>query len=280
MPAATGSEAISPTAHYTGYVWARNGLSHPALKTLEGRLMYEGLRPVFGLGASLLGVSMERYLLARHRAIDSLLTTAIESGAVSQVVELACGMSPRGWRFSNRYGTALRYVETDLPGMAARKRRALEGIGSISDVHRVEELDALRDDGPASLSALAGTLDPERGTAVITEGLLSYLDFETVVGLWSRIARELQRFPEGRYLSELHLAHLNAPYIRAFRAALQRFVRGGVHFHLDSDAQAEEQLRRCGFAAASVRPGTDFDPGSGGGGRLVHIIEASTVKSQ
>ena len=28
------SEAISPTAHYTGYVWARNGLSHPALSTL------------------------------------------------------------------------------------------------------------------------------------------------------------------------------------------------------------------------------------------------------
>ena len=46
--------------------------------------------------------------------------------------------------------------------------------------------------------------------------------------------------------------------------ALQRFVRGGVHFHLDSEAQAEEQLRRCGFAAASVRPGTDFDSGSGG----------------
>ena len=33
----SGSDAISPTAHYTGYVWARNGLSHPALETPEGR---------------------------------------------------------------------------------------------------------------------------------------------------------------------------------------------------------------------------------------------------
>ncbi len=34
----SSSDAISPTAHYTGYVWARNGLSHPELETLEGRV--------------------------------------------------------------------------------------------------------------------------------------------------------------------------------------------------------------------------------------------------
>ena len=30
------STAISPTAHYTGQVWSRNGLSHPELATREG----------------------------------------------------------------------------------------------------------------------------------------------------------------------------------------------------------------------------------------------------
>ena len=30
------SEAISPTAHYTGYVWARNGLSHPGAGDARG----------------------------------------------------------------------------------------------------------------------------------------------------------------------------------------------------------------------------------------------------
>src|SRR5690242_16929077 len=28
-PLSRGSAAISPTAHYTGHVWGRNGLSHP-----------------------------------------------------------------------------------------------------------------------------------------------------------------------------------------------------------------------------------------------------------
>ncbi len=37
------SETISPTAHYTGYVWARNGLSHPEFETIEGRVLFETL---------------------------------------------------------------------------------------------------------------------------------------------------------------------------------------------------------------------------------------------
>ena len=36
-----GSDAISPTAHYTGHVWVRNGLSHPELATREGRVMFD-----------------------------------------------------------------------------------------------------------------------------------------------------------------------------------------------------------------------------------------------
>ena len=41
----SGSNAISPTAHYTGYVWARNGLSHPALSTREGEVLFASLQP-------------------------------------------------------------------------------------------------------------------------------------------------------------------------------------------------------------------------------------------
>jgi len=34
-------DRIGPTAHYTGYVWARNGLSHPELNTTEGRILFD-----------------------------------------------------------------------------------------------------------------------------------------------------------------------------------------------------------------------------------------------
>jgi O-methyltransferase involved in polyketide biosynthesis len=237
------------------------------------------------LTGALVGASLERYLLTRHRAIDTLLEGAIDSGAVSQVIEVASGLSARGWRFTNRYGSRLTYIETDLPGMLERKREALAQMGSLSDTHRVHELDALREDGPASLAGLAESLDPDRGVAIITEGLLGYLDRASVIAIWQRFASVLPRFPDGRYFSDLHLGDQQTLYVRAFRTALSAFVRGRVHLHFESAAEAEERLRACGFTravvhnAAELMSGVDGGAGSGGG-ELVHIIEASTVRSQ
>jgi O-methyltransferase involved in polyketide biosynthesis len=274
------NEAISPTAHYTGYVWARNGLSHPLLRTAEGRVLYESMRPLNLITGRVLGVSLEPYLLARHRAIDARLHAAIESGTVSQVIEVASGLSPRGWRFTGEYGDRITYLETDLPGMASRKRDALEQIGALGEHHRVYELDALRDDGPDSLAEVASTLDPSRGVAIITEGLLSYLGTDAVMGIWTRFATALHGFPEGRYISDLHLRDLQQAYVKVFRLALSGFVRGSVSLHFDDEADAEVALLDCGFDVAAVLRASGEEIGAGTGGRHVHIIEASTSRSQ
>jgi O-methyltransferase involved in polyketide biosynthesis len=271
-------DAISPTAHYTGHVWFRNGLSHPRLATLEGRLLFESLQPAMRISAALGGPSLEPYLLARHRAIDSLLEQAIEHHGVTQVIEVAAGLSPRGWRFHTRFGDGLTYIEADLPAMAARKRRALETIGSLGDRHRVRDLDALRDDGPVSLASLSDELDRGQGLAIITEGLLGYLPPDAVTGLWRRFAQTLDEFPAGRYISDLHLGSAQTAAIRGFRLALSAFVRGRVYLHFDSAGQAEGQLRAAGFATASVRPAQKIVAAAPENGRTVaaHILEAST----
>jgi O-methyltransferase involved in polyketide biosynthesis len=273
----TAPENISPTAHYTGEVWQRNGLSHPWLSTREGRAMYRSLHPLMSVSSALGGPSLETYLLARHMAIDALVRDAIERRGVSQVVEVAAGLSARGWRFANRYGARVTYIEADLPAMAERKRRALARIGSLSDHHRVVELDALAHDGPGSLSELAAGLDDGRGLAIVTEGLLGYLPTGAVIDLWTRCAATLVRFPAGRYISDVHLRSAVTPAVRAFRVALGAFVRGNVHLHFTDAADAERQLRTCGFHTAAVRPAARFvelppDRGSA----LAHILEAST----
>lgn len=278
-PSPRGSESISPTAHYTGYVWSRNGLSHPALRTTEGRLLYDSLWPLNTAASAILGLSLERYLLARHRAIDAALTRAIDLGRVSQVIEVAAGLSPRGWRFANTYGERITYVETDLPGMAARKREALDEIGSLGEHHLVVELDALAERGPLSIFVVAHGLNPDAGTAIITEGLLSYLDTDAVVRIWERFAEVLHSFPQGLYLSDLHLRDLQQPYVRLFRLGLAGFVRGPVTLHFESAADAAEQLLACGFDGADVSRATELLDGAGGGGEHVHIIEASTSRS-
>ncbi len=271
-------DRIGPTAHYTGYVWARNGLSHPELATAEGRILFDSLQPTMLASRGLGGPTLEEYLLARHRAIDTLLERAIERDAVTQVIEVAAGLSPRGWRFAERYGERLVYVEADLPEMAERKRAALERMGSLGEHHRVREVDALRDDeGPGGLAAVLAELEPNEGLAIITEGLLGYLAPDAVAGMWRRFAHGLERFRSGRYISDVHMGGAQTPQVRVFRVLLSAFVRGRVYLHFSQPAEAEAALRDAGFARAEVRRAADISEGRRDAGRrLAHILEAST----
>ncbi len=274
MLGSRSSDAISPTAHYTGYIWARNGLSHPELETAEGRVLFEAVRPAMIFSSAVGSGTLEAYLMARHVAIDNVLTQAIEERGISQVLEIACGMSPRGWRFCERY-PELTYLEADLPAMAARKRQALERMGSLSDHHRVIDLDVLADGAIAE--AVAG-LDRARGLAVITEGLLGYLPTDSVEEIWRRLAAVMSEFQANRYFAELHLSSIQTPVIRAFRLVLSAFVRGRVYLHYASKDAARSALTAAGFTDVSIELATDLAPERGGSGsRLVHIIEASTV---
>lgn len=277
----SGSARISPTAHYTGYVWARNGLSHPALETVEGRVLFEAMRPLLR-GPELLGSpKLETYLLARHKAIDEVLRQAIEEHGISQVVEVACGMSPRGWRFAERYGDRLTYVEADLPEMAARKRRALEEIETLGEHHRVEEVDALRPSGPGSLAALAGQLDPAGGLAIITEGLIGYLDDRAVAELWRGFARTLSGFARGRYISDLPLGFTRSPQLWAFRALLSAFVRGRVHLHFNHPREAIAALTAAGFGGAELHPAARLVPETrGAGAGYALVLEAVSCSNR
>lgn len=271
------SDSVSPTAHYTGYVWARNGLSHPALQTVQGRVLFESLHPLMVVSAALGRPSLERYLLARHGAIDALLERAIERDGVTQVLEIAAGLSPRGWRFAQRYGDGITYIEADLPAMATRKRGALARIGTLGDCHQVRELDALRDLGPLSLAELATELSPEPGLVVVTEGLLGYLSTGQMMDLWRRIAQTLAGFDAGRYISDLHIGQAMTPEVRAFGLLLSSFVRSRVHLHFSSTGQAESALRDAGFASAAVRRANELlDEAAARGAQMAHILEAST----
>jgi O-methyltransferase involved in polyketide biosynthesis len=232
------------------------------------------------ISGALGGPTLHGLLLARHRIIDSVLADLIERGEVGQVVEAACGMSPRGWRFAQRFGDRLTYVEADLPPMARRKREALERIGSLGERHRVEDLDLLRDAGPGSLDAVVDGLDPTRGLAIVTEGLLTYFDDATVDGMWRRIATALERFPTGVYLADLRLAAADRGMAeRGFDVVLSHFVRGKVHAYRGGEGDAEAALKRAGFTKAELHRGDRHpaaaevhgDPGSS----VVRIIEAT-----
>jgi O-methyltransferase involved in polyketide biosynthesis len=271
-------ETISPTAHYTGYVWYAHGQSHDAFATRTGRLMYHALHGPNAVAHRLGMPSLEGMLLARHRLIDLRLAHAIDAGEIQQVVEIAAGLSPRGWRFATRYADRITYIEADLPAMIAHKRRILAALGGETAHHRTAEIDALADLGPTSLAAICAMLDPTRGTAIITEGLVNYFERDAILGMWRRFAVALRRFPRSVYLSDMMLRTDNSgPISTGFAWLLSVFVRGRVHMPFATAEQAEDALESAGLLGRLLDPRdfafeiSDFEYA---GARRVRIIEA------
>ncbi|MGP9826430.1 class I SAM-dependent methyltransferase [Ectopseudomonas khazarica] len=274
------SAHISPSAHYTGYVWYRHRLADPAFVTPFGRFVHKLLWPVTWGARAGFGLDIEAFLLQRHLQIDAQLTEAIERRGVRQVVEIACGLSPRGRRFCSRY-PELQYLEADLPAMAARKRLLLHGEGWLDGRHQVRAVDILAERGNQSLAALLASLDRSQPVVVITEGLVNYFPLELIEGFWSRLATGLSDFPEATYLTELYPDLREHPRYRQLRwgvGLIGRLTRGSYPLHYRDHAEIVTGFQRCGFARVQV-----LDPSADAGSLglpaarlpgLVRVIQA------
>ena len=221
--------------------------------------------------------TLEGMLLSRHREIDRLLDAEIGSGRITQVVEIAAGMSPRGYRFTQRYGAKnLTYVEADLPGMSERKRNAFARLGLGR--HEVVDVDALLHGGSGSLEELFEGLDPDQGVAVVTEGLVNYLTADQLTALWKRLAAGMSRFERGLYLSDVVLkGALPAPVELAAGGVLGALVRSGTYLHHGTEQAAEAALLGAGFTQAVLhRPELLAEQRLRRSARTVRVIAATT----
>jgi O-methyltransferase involved in polyketide biosynthesis len=143
----------------------------------------------------------------------------------------------------------------------------------------VVTVDALKPSGPDSLESLAASLDPQQGLAIITEGLMSYLDPESAQGLWRRIAQVLRKFPHGVYLSDMYVrTDRYGLGMRVFRGFVQRRVRGRMHVHFQAVEEAQQTLMRLGFGFVELHEPRDIEAtralGNTPGGDRVRILEA------
>ncbi|HEX4918174.1 MAG TPA: class I SAM-dependent methyltransferase [Limnobacter sp.] len=269
---------VSPTALYTGQVWQVNQRSVPELASAPARLLHTALAPAMLASRSLGGPTLTDFLLARHDIIDLELARRIESGKVTQIIEVAAGLSPRGARFVEKYGDRITYIEADLPKMVAKKRKLLARRLAVCPNHQVRVVDAFATEGAYCLEEIARGLNPKQGVAIVTEGLLNYFSKPLVMQLWERIESTLDDFPYGVYLADLHLQSNNAdPLSRAFAAALGAFVRGKVHLHFETPGEVQLAMESVGMACDVYRPG-DFADRLGScsakGANLTRVIRA------
>jgi len=185
---------------------------------------------------------------ARYKSITQLI---LRSGT-SQVLELASGYSLRGLDLT-RSG-AVRYVETDLPGVVAAKLALLEevrqhhGLGQ-SPAHVVTTADALDFDAVRSSAA---ALDTSQALTVLCEGLIMYLSKEQTEQLATNVRRLLGQFSGGCWITPDFTFRVEAKDLPPERIRLREAITGVTQRQIDASAFEDGDdlaafLARAGF---------------------------------
>ncbi len=257
----TDTSRISISAHYTGYVWYQHQLSATAFATTAGRWAYRLLTPVNALLKGLAGANIDTFLLQRHLVIDHQVELMIQQHGVTQIIELAAGLSPRGYRLTQKH-PQLTYIETDLPDMAARKQALLATLPT-TPLHRVEACNILQTDGNESLEALFQRVDLSQPTLIISEGLVNYFELPVIRSVWQRLAQQLSAVPFGAYITDLYpdlQEHPSYRYVQWAQKLVGFFTRGQWPLHYRSDKHIEIGFREDGFDQVAVlNPSLLFD---------------------
>lgn len=258
IDSATDTSRISISAHYTGYIWYNNGLSHAQFVTPMGRTAYWALKPMNMFMQLMVGASIDTFLLQRHFVLDHLVEEAIADG-YEQVVELAAGLSSRGYLIKKRH-PHVHYIEGDLPGMSARKAELLDQLGRLEG-HITQPCNILDESGPQSIEGLLSGLDKTKKTLIITEGLVNYFDLETIRKVWARMAVVMKQFPQARYVTEVYPKleqHPSYKYVKIAQKVVGFFTQGEYPLHYNSSETMQQGFLDDGFSKVSVTAPEDY----------------------
>lgn len=263
---------ISFTAHYTGYIWYLLNISHPALASKKGKQLVTLMHPFESLAERFVGGSMRSTLKQRHQLIDRQLDQLIEQYPNLQVVEVASGLSPRGWRYRQKH-PQITYIEADLPTMAQTKKEALTNLGETQ-----AEVIAIDLFSPEFLKSFP-QLDRNRPLVIISEGLINYFTKDSLKQLWTSFSKLLGEFSHGYYLTDLYpepIKHKLAKLIWQSSKLLKVLSKSAFSFHFQSPQEVITFLKQSEFNHVVVyQPRESNNPNEmEHRGDLVWVLEA------
>ena len=239
---------ISFTAHYTGYIWYQMGISHEALATAKGKSLAYLVHPIESWAEKYVGGSMRTTLKQRHTMLDHHLEKLIQENPDLQVLEIACGLSPRGWWFRQHY-PSITYRELDLPDMAQTKQNALQQIEK--NAPEILSVDLFTE----AFAQAFEVFDPNRPLVVISEGLINYFDKDLLKQLIQSIAHYGTAFKTFHYLTDLYpepIKNKLATLIWNSSKLLKLMSRSSFSFHFKSPQEVQDFFKDAGFQHATV----------------------------
>lgn len=239
---------ISFTAHYTGYIWYQMGISHPLLATSKGKSLAFIANPVETWAEKYVGGSMRTTLKDRHMMLDDTLKQLIERYPDLQVLEIAAGLSPRGWWFREHF-PQIDYRELDLPDMAKTKQAALKQINAASP--EVLSVDLFTEDFQNAFAVF----DPKRPLVIISEGLINYFEKDLLQQLLKSIVHYGQDFAVLHYLTDIYpepVKNKLATVIWNSSKLLKIISRSAFSFHFQTPQEVQDFFQTAGFNQVEV----------------------------
>ncbi|MDM1763903.1 MULTISPECIES: class I SAM-dependent methyltransferase [unclassified Acinetobacter] len=248
---------ISFTAHYTGYIWYQMGISHPLLATSKGKSLAFIANPIETWAEKYVGGSMRTTLKERHTMLDDTLKQLIHQYPDLQVLEIAAGLSPRGWWFRKHF-PHIDYRELDLPDMAKTKQTALQQIDPSSP--QVLSVDLFTEDFKNAFAVF----DPQRPLVIISEGLINYFEKDLLQQLLKSIVHYGQNFKALHYLTDIYpepVKNKLASVIWNSSKLLKVISRSAFSFHFQKPQEIQDFFKIAGFTQVEVlQPHVYFQP--------------------
>jgi O-methyltransferase involved in polyketide biosynthesis len=241
-------EKISPTAKLVAYL--RTFTDIPYTKEIA---MESGAKKTFQELAGESKESMVRFAPfweARYKVTDRILA---EYG-MTQVLEIAAGLSPRGLAMTRNPDVV--YVITDLPEMLKVEETIAETIIAKSNSHRSNlHFQAANALDMESLSTAATAFKCDRPLAVITEGLLSYLNRREQGVLAGNIHEVLGKYDGLWIATEVHtrqywqeVSQLDDKLVRKQLSAISSSTGSNIENNVFADKNDMEQFfGKAGF---------------------------------
>ena len=239
---------ISFTAHYTGYIWYSMGISHPVFATSKGKFLAKVLHPLESWAEKHVGGSMRTTLKQRHSIIDDQLTQLIQQHPDLQILEIACGLSPRSWNFRQKF-PQITYRELDLPDMAKIKTQALQKLDS--EAPEVLTADIFTHDFEKNFH----TFDSKRPLVIISEGLINYFDKTLLNKLLQGMTEYGQDFTKLHYLTDIYpepVKNKLANFIWSSSKLLKVMSRSSFTFHFINPQEVQSFFSHAGFNTVDV----------------------------
>jgi len=241
-------EKISPTAKFVAYL--RTFTDIPFAKEIAEESRAEKTYQELAGESKESLIRFTPYWEARYKTTNRIIA---ERG-ITQILEVAAGLSPRGIAMTANPGVV--YVATDLPQILDEERAIAEAI--LSKLHaprpnlHFEEVNVLDRE---SLSRATAVFQPDLPVAIVTEGLLPYFNRGEQTLLANNIHRVLGRYRGVWITTDVHTKQYQEAAIRLDKTIPERQnrVSRSTGSSLESNFFADENELTAFFDKAGFR---------------------------